>query len=144
MAPTNNTMYAYQVQLLRTEVIGHVTMNVSTGGTSDTFYSCFYNAAGTTLLWSANGTVNSALVNSFSAAQYTAVPGVYLAAFEESGTTSATLTAFPVNGTLANIINQNGKRWSTAANLVSGGVCPATLGTLTAISSTLPAIAFEP
>lgn len=144
--PVNSTMYVYQMNLQRTQVIGHTTIDVTTAGTAETWYTCLYNAAGTTLLWSASGTVNAIAVTSFSAAQYTAYPGVYLAAYEQTGTTSAIVeTSTSANAGVVTIINQNGNRFSTSANKVSAGACPTSLGTLTAINSTInPLIALEP
>lgn len=145
LAPTNNTMFFVQTMLTRTEVIGHATIDVTTAGTAETFYVCFYNAAGTTLLWSASGTVNSIAITTFSASQYFAPPGVYLAAFEQTGTTGAVMGIVNNSGPLNSIANKNGNRMGTTANTVSGSACPATLGTLTpTIPGAIAAIAFEP
>lgn len=142
--PTNNLMFALQLNLQRTLVIGHATLNVTTAGTAETLYVCLYNAAANSLLWSASGTVNGIAVDSFSATQVTFPPGIYWIAYEQTGTASAVLTSFNTPGGLVNIGNQNAVRLGTAANTVSGSACPASLGTLTASAATVPAIALEP
>jgi hypothetical protein len=143
--PVSGTMYTSQLNLQRTQVIGHATIGIpTTAGTAETLYVCLYNAAGTTLLWSTNGTVNATGIDSFSATQYTAYPGVYQLAYEQTGTTGATMSALVGAGAYASIVNNNGKRQATAANVVSGSACPSTLGTLTASTASLAAIALEP
>lgn len=145
--PVNSTMYVMQLNLPRSEVIGHATVDVTTGGASEIFYACLYNPAGTTLLWSASGAVNSIAVDSFSATQYTALPGSYLLGWEQTGTTAAVFEAFnSLSPAQAAVTNKNGTRWATAANGVSGSACPTQLGTLTAITTALtpPIIALEP
>lgn len=143
--PTNNTMFVAQLEVVRTEVIGHATINVTTAGTSETFYTCLYNAAGTSLLWSANGGVNGIAVDTFSAAQYTAYPGIYMVGWEQTGTTGAAVQTLGSSiSPIQSIVNKNGNRIGTSANTVSGAACPATLGTITAAAETYPAILLEP
>lgn len=133
-SPTSGTMYAMQMNLRMPQVIGHATLNVTAGGTSETWYNCLYNAAGTTLLWSSNVAVNGTGVASASATQYTAVPGTYLFAFEQSGGGAATVATFAGSETnLIAILNQNGTRWGTSANTITAGACPTTLGALTPV-----------
>lgn len=142
--PTNNTMFALQLNLQRPLVIGHVTLNVTTAGTAETLYVCLYNAAANSLLWSTSGTVNGIALDSFSAAQVTFPPGVYWIGYEQTGSASAVYTAFNTPASLINIGNLNALRFATAANPVSGSACPASLGALTASATTIPAFALEP
>jgi len=133
--PVNNTMYVHRPTIMAPQVLGHATFNVTTGGTAETMYVCLYNAGGTTLLWSASGSVNSSsTVVSVSASQYTLLPGVeYIVAYGQSGTTSAVVTTESNSNTFGSIINQNIVRLGTAANGVGTGPgCPATTGVLTA------------
>lgn len=131
--PTNSIMYAHQLYLRWPQVIGHSTVRVVTGGSSETLYTCLYNAAGTTLLWSANIAVNTSAANaSATATQYTANPGTYMLAYEQTGTTAAAILGFNTSSGVFNLRNANATRDATTGNLVGAGVCPSSLGTLTA------------
>lgn len=143
--PSNNVMYFAQMNLSGPQVIGHFSTYVTTGGTAETLWVCLYNGAGTTLLWSANATVNAIGAASGSATQYTAQQGTYLVGYEETGTTTALLEAVTDSSAMAGILNANGSRLGTAGNVITGTPsCPTTLGTLTKTNSLLAAIAFEP
>lgn len=147
VTPVNSTMYFTQLELLRSEVIGHATGDVTTAGTAETLYVCLYDSSGSSLLWSASGADTSTGAFSFSASQYTAPPGLYLLGYEQTGTGAAALLAMTAAapGTYATaVLNKNGNRLGTAGNTVSGSACPTTLGTLTAAAEDLPAIALEP
>lgn len=123
---TNSTAYITTVAFSRSQVIGHFTANVVTAGSSETLYACLYNASGSTLLWSANTTVNATGVVSGTAAQYTAAPGMYLFMYEATGTTAPSMSVYNTGGGIYNIINKNANRHGTATNTISGSACPAT------------------
>lgn len=146
--PTNSTMFVQQLNLYRTEVIGHVDLWVATGGSAETFYTCFYNAAGTSLLWSTSGAINTSSTDVTFAlgSQYTAPPGTYMVAYEQTGTTPAVVGTLSSPGVPSGYINLNGTRYATSANKVSGSSCPSSLGTLTANSGAAGAVflGFEP
>jgi hypothetical protein len=144
VTPTNTTMFFVQLNLTAAQVIGHFTVDVTGAGTGETWYTCLYNSGGTSLLWSANATVNATNAVSGSASQYTAVAGSYLLAWEQTGTTAATVQGTSLSNPAANILNQNGSRIGTTANKVSGSACPATTGALTQASEALPLLALEP
>jgi hypothetical protein len=142
---TQSTMFVLQLTLTRSYVIGHATIDVTTGGTSESMVICLYKDLASAPLWQTSTTVNTAGVVATSATQYTAMPGLYYVAWGQTGTTAAAYTNYPNIGVpQAAIMNATGVRWGTATG--SGSVCPATLSTLTAISTAtaMPAILFEP
>ncbi len=135
VTPTSGTMYAHQLNLKWTQVIGNATVRVVSAGTGATLYVCLYNGAGNSLLWSANATVNAANTTvSLTSSQYTAMPGIYMLAFEQTGT-SAGLVGYNTTTGVFNIRNGKTTRDATATGTISGGVCPSSLGTLTATTS---------
>lgn len=136
ITPARNVMYAHQLNLKWTQVIGNATVRVIGAGTSETLYMCLYNGAGTTLLWSASGAINTASTTvSLSNTQYTATPGVYMLAFEQTGSAAATLIGYGTTWDVFSIrLGKNTVRDATASPGVSGGVCPSSL-TLTALTS---------
>jgi hypothetical protein len=145
ITPNNNTLFLLQLTSPFGFVLGHATIDVTTGGTSETFYACLYNLAGTSLLWSANATVNAVAVASASAAQYTAAAGSYLFGWGQTGTTAASWAGLPANeANLFAILNQNTcstgcagsgiTRYATSStSLATGPGCPSSVnGTLSA------------
>lgn len=146
VTPTSGTMFWQQLNLPFTQPIGHFTAFVSTGGTAESLVVCLYNSTGTTLLWSANTTVNSTAVAVTGAAtQYIAAPGQYIFAYEQLGTTGAVLQGLSLSGPMETLMNLNGGRIGTTGNTVSVTTCPATTGTLTATATNVvPLIALEP
>jgi len=138
VTPANGTMYAHQLNLKWTQVIGNATVRVVTGGSSETLYVCLYNPAGN-LAWSANGVVDtSSTTVSLNASQYTATPGIYLVAFEQTGTTAAVLLGYNTTQGVFNIRNNKTTRDVTTTNGISSGSCQITvsgLGTLTNVTS---------
>lgn len=146
VTPTSGTMFYEALYPTFSQTIGHFTINVGTAGTAETFFVCIYNAAGTSLLWSASAAVNSIATVSGSAAQVTLppIPGGYLVAWAQTGTAGAVVQGYAASGPTTSILNQNGNRTGTTANL-PGGSCPATTGTLTPQTSNVyPLIALEP
>jgi hypothetical protein len=128
-------MYAHQLNLKWTQVIGNATVRVVAAGTGENLYVCLYNGAGTTLLWFASGAINTASTTvSVTNTQYTAMPGVYMLAFEQSGTTAATLVGYGTTTDDFSIRNGKAVRDATSTPGVSGGNCPSSL-TLSATTS---------
>jgi hypothetical protein len=145
--PTQSTFFVTQMQLQRANVFGHFTVNVTTGVASEVLYVCLYNQAGTSLLWSANASVASTAIASGSAAQYTAQPGTYYVGFEQTGGASgAAMSSASQAAALINIQNQNGLRWTTSTNTVTGSACPTSINGTLSVSAvtTFPDIALEP
>lgn len=147
--PTINTLYAVQLNLQRTQVIGHATVNQSSAGTGTrSLYVCLYDSTAANLLWgvdiSISGSGTGVLAGS--ATQYIAAPGVYYLAYENAST--ATGAGFTNLGPTANtdaIVNQNGNRFYTGSNTGSSGTCPPSIGTVSLVTGTnMTAILLEP
>lgn len=107
-----------------------------------------YDSTAANLLWQATtATQNAGGTFSASATQVTLPAGIYYLSWSATGTTGPTVATY--NNAQTNIAgpaNANGTRMGTAANGLSGGNCPASLGTLTANTGLGPAtiIALEP
>jgi hypothetical protein len=146
--PTQSTMYFYQLNLAFPQVIGHFTIYVSTGVASEVFYVCLYNSAGSSVLWSANTAVaTNAVAATGSNSQYTATPGSYILAYEETGGLSAAaIEGLSNNASLQTLLNKNGSdRLGTTTNTITSGSCPSMTGTLIVSSTVTPMlIALEP
>ncbi len=96
-----------------------------------------YDSSGNKLLEAA---LSCATVNGVSTSLGTPVtltPGTYLYSVSASDTTCAASGA-SLSGGWFNLLDKNTTRTATAANSVSSGVMPATLGTLTFNSSFTP------
>jgi hypothetical protein len=140
-------MYGDQMTITAPTVIGHSTVNVTAAGTgSVAFYTCIYNSAGTSLLWSSSVSIGTGTGGfSGSATQYTLPAGTYLVTWEQTGTTGAVYESWSTNPGQAVVLNKQGTRDFTVANAISAGACQATTGTLTAASGIAPVlIALEP
>jgi hypothetical protein len=141
--PTNNTMYGAVLYLNQPQVVGHSAVGVSSAGTSESWYVCIYNSAGTSLLWSGSTTVNSAINAAvISASPYTLQPGTYLVTWEQTGTTAAVLGTWGSSTPGLRAVNAEATRFFSTANTVTGSACPTTTGTLTPVTASAPAAAF--
>ena len=129
VTPANNTGYYFQIELTAPQVIGHFTIDVTTAGSSENWYTCLYNVSGSSLLWSATATVNATGAATGSATQYTANPGVYTLVWGQTGTTAAVVQGTSGSGPYAAIVNAHGTRAGTIGNSITSG-CPSMTGTL--------------
>jgi hypothetical protein len=141
VAPVAGTMYVSQMTLDVPQVIGHATSYMTVGGgTGNVWYVCLFTSNSSAAVWSGSvaATTSSASVV-VSATQYTALPGTYYVAYEQTGGTAGTLETYDTGQGLNAILNTNGTssnyREAFSANSVSAGACPATLGTLSVLSA---------
>jgi len=148
----DGTMYGTQLTVNYPFVLGHSTVYVVTGQTSEFLNVCLFNLAGTTLLYGTNFAVTTTgAAASGSGTQITVEPGVYLLTWEDSGGTAATMETYSQSGNIGSLMNKNGNRLFTTANKITGGpgsgsACPTTTGALTAsvVASTDMIILLEP
>jgi hypothetical protein len=103
-------------------------------------YVCIFTNTSSAAVWSASATITTASVTySASAAQYTALPGTYFVAYEQTGGTAATLESYNTSLAFNAILDVNGTssnyRVATAANGISAGACPSSLGSLTVLDA---------
>jgi hypothetical protein len=130
----NGTMYIQQVNLMAEQTIGNATFNMVTcSSCAEVINACMYNSAGTTLLWSGiSATINGTGAFSATGTQATLTRGIYYFAYSASGGGASVIQGYTSGAaTTDSILNKNGVREGTAANGISGGACPATLGALT-------------
>ena len=126
---TANQVKVVQFTLPFTITVGKMVANVQTVSAGQTFYAGVYDASGNKLL---EGSFSCATANGVSFSLGTAVtlaPGTYLYAYSASDTTCAVNTVGSTS-TWVNYLTKNATRVAMAANAVSGGAMPATLGTL--------------
>jgi hypothetical protein len=136
---TSNSLLVYQFVLESTWTISKCLWQVTTTGSAgDLVMFGIYSASGNRLLSTAfDGTINTLQTNTFTPVTF--APGVYYFAAADS---SSAGTRGPVVQLGSNVTNQMLNMLGTtsvitavATNLASGGVLPATLGTLTAQTS---------
>lgn len=144
VAGTANQVRVVQFVLPTPVTARKMTVNISTPSAGQSVYVGVYSAAGAKLLEAAlscatlNGTTTTL------ASPVTLAAGTYFYAYSASNTTCA-ITGVPLGTSFANMMQKNAVRLATSANLVSGGVMPATLGTLASSSpSTTPVVLLEP
>ena len=139
VAGTANQLRVMQVELPVTITVGKVVANVTTASASQNIFVGVYDTSGNKLLEAA---LSCAAVNGVSTSLGTPVtltPGTYIYAVSASDTTCAA-SGMSLSGGWFNILDKNTTRTATAANSVSSGVMPSTLGTLTFNSSFTPIV----
>ena len=139
VAGTANQLRVMQVELPMTITVGKVVANVTTISAGQNIFVGVYDTSGNKLLEAA---LSCAALNGVSASLATPVtltPGTYLYAVSASDTTCAA-SGTSLSGGWFNMLDKNTTRTATAANAVSGGVMPSTLGTLTFNSSFSPIV----
>lgn len=137
--PVLGTMYFHQLNLRYTQPVGHFTFySANTSASAETMTVCVYDSTAATLLVSGSGS-QPAASQAFSIAAGTQTnigPGTFYVAFEPQGTTAGALGTYTSGAAGTTIAaNKNGNRAGTAANTVSGTTCPASLGTLTPLTT---------
>jgi hypothetical protein len=129
VAGTANQVRVVQFVIPLTITVGKITANVTTTSGGN-LYAGVYDATGNKLL---EASLPCGVANGVSASLPTPVtlpPGTYYYATSASDTTcAASGTSLSAGWVL--MMTKNTARVATAANAVSGGVMPATLGTLT-------------
>jgi hypothetical protein len=129
-AGTANQLRVVEFVLPLTITVGKVVSNITTLSAGQTLYAGVYDLSGNKLLEAA---LSCGTANGVSVTLGTAValqPGTYFYAVSASDTTCAG-SAISMSGGWQNMMTKNTARMGTAANSVSGGVMPATLGTVT-------------
>jgi len=137
VAGTANQVRVMQVVIPYTITVGKVVANITTVSAGQNMFVGVYDSSGNKLLEAA---LSCATVNGVSTSLGTPVtltPGTYLYSVSASDTTCAASGA-SLSGGWFNLLDKNTTRTATAANSVSSGVMPATLGTLTFNSSFTP------
>jgi len=138
VAGTANQLRVMQVVIPYTITVGKVVANVTTASSGQNIFVGVYDSTGNTKLVEAALSCTSANgVSTSLGSAVTLTPGVYLYAVSASDTTCAASGA-SLSGGWFNMLDKNTTRTATAANSVSGGVMPSTLGTLTFNSSFTP------
>ena len=139
VAGTANQVRVMQVEVPVTITVGKIVANVTTISATQNIFVGVYDTAGNKLLEAA---VSCAVLNGATTSLGTPVtltPGTYLYAVSASDTTCAA-GGMSLSGGWFNMLDKNTTRTATAANAVSGGIMPSTLGTLTFNSSFTPIV----
>ena len=139
VAGTANQVRVMQVEVPVTITVGKIVANVTTISATQNIFVGVYDTAGNKLLEAA---VSCAVLNGATTSLGTPVtltPGTYLYAVSASDTTCAA-GGMSLSGGWFSMLDKNSTRTATAANAVSGGVMPSTLGTLTFNSSFTPIV----
>ena len=126
---TANQLRVVQVVIPYTITVGKVVANITTVSATGNLFAGVYDSSGNLKL---SGTLSCAALNGVSTTLTTPVtltPGTYLYAYTASDTTCQASGA-SLGGGWSNMIDKNTTRTATAANVVSGGVMPSSLGTL--------------
>ncbi len=144
MTGAANRIQVVQFVLPTGITVRKLTANIATPSAGQRIFVGVYSTAGAKLLDTALpcGTPNATIAAL--ASPVTLSAGTYFYAFSASDTTCG-ITAMPLAGGFANMLQKNSIRLATAANAVSGGVMPASLGALTPASLTAtPVVLLEP
>ena len=139
VAGTANQVRVMQMEVPVTITVGKIVANVTTISATQNIFVGVYDTTGNKLLEAA---VSCAVLNGATTSLGTPVtltPGTYLYAVSASDTTCAA-GGMSLSGGWFNMLDKNTTRTATAANAVSGGVMPSTLGTLTFNSSFTPIV----
>lgn len=124
---------------VRKITIGVVALNAAQTGTVGV-----YDSSGNRLIDS--GTFSLAAVATLTntlGSPVTLAPGVYYIAYSQTDATTAKIQTLLNPAIIQPVFTNNVPRMGTAANSVSGGVMPATLGVVTAASNFIPLVLFE-
>lgn len=136
VAGTANQLRVVQVVIPYTITVGKVVTNIATTS-SGSFYAGVYDSSGNFLLGATLSCATLGGVSTSLTTPVTLTPGTYLYAYSASDTTCAASGA-SFSGGWFNMLDKNTTRTGTAANSVSSGTMPSTLGTLTYSSSFTP------
>jgi len=130
-AATANQVRVVQVVLPYTITVGKVVANIGVASAGQNMYVGVYDSSGNKLLEAALSCATASVgVSTTLGSTVTLTPGTYWYAVSASDTTCASSGA-SFSGGWFNILDKNTTRTATAANSVSGGTMPSTLGTLT-------------
>jgi hypothetical protein len=150
VSPTPNQVTVYQFSLPFNITINRVSAYVSGGIGGSTVNVGIYSGDGNTKLLDHNfSSASNGKVTGTLGSSVTLQAGVIYYFAQTSSNGSVNMVVVAETGeynVLESILNTNGNRIAQAANAASGGVLPATLGTLTPDSSSIPmaAVFFEP
>lgn len=143
-----NKVDAFQFALNRTLQVGHITIRINTTfGAASHVGVGIYSASGNLLVSTGaqDGTNVSGVIR-IAVGPVTLAPGIYWVGISSDGATTGRLVSFGVQTSLATwtqfVNNAGGNRFVTGGTASSGGVPPATLGTLTPQSSSSPIVIF--
>jgi len=137
VAGTANQLRVMQVVIPYTITVGKVVGNITTASSGQNMFVGVYDASGNKLLEAALSCTTANGVSTSLGSTVTLTPGTYWYAVSASDTTCAASGA-SLSGGWFNMLDKNTTRTATAANSVSSGVMPSTLGTLTFSSSFTP------
>lgn len=137
----NNQLVVTAFDFAGTLTINHVSYVGSNPFGTAHIYIGLYNASGNKILDSGAFTVDNTTATTIqrnAISTVTLTPGTYyIAQTSDDNNTKSNVMQSGVSNTAAALFNANGSvvRYGTAANVLSGGVLPATLGALTAFST---------
>jgi len=137
VAGTANQLRVMQVVIPYTITVGKVVGNITTSSSGQNMFVGVYDSSGNKLLEAALSCTTANGVSTSLGSTVTLTPGTYWYAVSASDTTCAASGA-SLSGGWFNMLDKNTTRTATAANSVSSGVMPSTLGTLTFSSSFTP------
>lgn len=143
---TANTMRVCQFKLDRIVVFTRVSINVTTTSNGNHEYIGIYDAAGTTLLRQASFTLGAGTgVLTATVSSTTLNPGVYWLGTSPDNATSV-LAGTNTGASQAFTLYNGGSivRFGTSSLSTSGGVMPASIGTVSALTSQMPLVLLEP
>ena len=148
IAGSGNQVRVLQFTLLKTLAFNKATWWVQAGA-GDTVDFAIYSADGNTKLVDVGATVSvgAAAVQTVTslATSATLSPGTYYFAWTQTATTTTFLELpFATQNFNLFINTQTVKRMGTAANSATAGALPTTLGAITAVGVSVPAVYFEP
>ena len=131
-AGTANQVRVMQVVLPYTITVGKVAANITTASSGQNVFVGVYDSSGNKLLEAALSCTTTNGVSTTLGTAVTLTPGTYFYAASASDTTcAASGVGASFSGGWLNIMDKNTTRMGTAANSVSSGVMPSTLGTIT-------------
>ena len=131
-AGTANQVRVMQVVIPYTITVGKIAANITASSSGQNMFVGMYDSSGNKLLEAALSCTATNGVSTSLGSTVTLTPGTYYYAVSASDTTcAASGTGASFSGGWLNILDKNTTRMGTAANSVSGGVMPSTLGTVT-------------
>jgi hypothetical protein len=130
VAATANQVRVMQFVLPYTITVGKVVGNIGVASSGQSMYVGVYDSSGNKLLEAALSCAATAGVSTSLGSTVTLTPGTYWYGVSASDTTCQA-SGTSLSGGWFNMLDKNTTRTATAANSVSGGVMPSTLGTLT-------------
>ena len=131
-AGTANQVRVMQVVIPYTITVGKIAANITASSSGQNMFVGMYDSSGNKLLEAALSCTATNGVSTSLGSTVTLTPGTYYYAVSASDTTcAASGTGASFSRGWLNILDKNTTRMGTAANSVSGGVMPSTLGTVT-------------